>query len=381
MRRRSEVWLSAAVLTALLALGGCTGGSRPARSASTAGGSVSTTPLPSSMTTTSRPSSTTMASGPVTFEPDGIAFWTVEQGLLVGTNTTPACRAGSEPCASGLIERTADGGSTWQVVDEVPGPVNAVSIAGANVAWVTVARCGPGSPNACGSSIILKTTDGGSTWSEVLSRTSVTSIAPVSGTIAWAVAGASGAAFPLGTSLVRSEDGGMSWHPAQDPCRGVSNVDLWSVRFGGVDDGWVICTSEPATDMQPKALFSTTDGGVSWQLRSDTCLFTATGQSAASVGSLPCVGYLPGMSFLPDGHGWMWMDRGVLSSTSDDGQTWSGIGQGVVIADENIVMSASLVSDDVGEAIVWQANAQYVGLFSTTDGGKTWRLRHRWPPA
>jgi len=351
------------------------------QSPSAVGSGVSTTPALSPSPTALARSSTTLSTGPIDFEPDGVAFWNVDQGLLAGTNTTPACRSGSQPCPSGLIERTTDGGSTWQVVDEVPGPVNAVEVAAAGVAWVTAARCGSGSPNACASSTILKTVDGGSTWSELSPGIAVTSVAPVSGSIAWAVTGASGAAFPIGTSLVRTDDGGTTWHPAQDPCRSVSNVALWSVSFAGPDNGWVICTSEPATDMQPKALFSTRDGGVSWQLRSDTCLFTATGQSTGSVGTLPCIGYQPGMSFLPDGHGWIWLDRGELALTSDHGRTWSPIAHGLVIADLNIVMSASLVSDNVGEAIIWQANEQYVGLFSTTDGGKTWRLRQRWPAA
>jgi len=90
---------------------------------------------------------------------------------------------------------------------------------------------------------------------------------------------------------------------------------------------------------------------------------------------------MPGTSFLADGYGWIWMDRGLLSATTDAGKTWSAIAENLVVPDLNNVISASLVSDRVGEAVIWQANDQYFGIFSTSDGGKTWALRRRWPAA
>jgi hypothetical protein len=70
-----------------------------------------------------------------------------------------------------------------------------------------------------------------------------------------------------------------------------------------------MCTDQPATDMQPKALFATNDGGATWQLKSDACLAFANGQVIRNIGSLECVGYLPTLSFLSDGHGLMYAGR------------------------------------------------------------------------
>lgn len=65
-------------------------------------------------------------------------------------------------------------------------------------------------------------------------------------------------------------------------------VDLWSVDFASAAGGWLLCTSQPASDLQPKALFATADGGATWHLQSETCVFAASGQVAAAVGNLPC---------------------------------------------------------------------------------------------
>ncbi len=319
-------------------------------------------------------------------EPDGVAFWDAERGLLVATLTTPSCRSGSAPCPGGLIERTADGGRTWQVVDRVPVPLKAVAVTGTDVAWVTSGRCAAASPDSCSSALLLRTDDAGATWTRVASATPVTSVSPVSATVAWAVAGASDAAFPLGTGLVHSVDGGHSWQPAKDPCRGgAGGLALWAVEFTAAEPGWAVCDGEPATDMQPKAIYRTEDGGASWQLQSD-CLLPPDAQHPSNVGTLSCIGYLPGLQLLSDGHGWMWADRGGLASTADGGRTWTQIARTVVSDDVNSVVSASLVSDGDGYVLLnhpgsdAQCSPSACGpqLLGTRDAGVAWTVVHRW---
>ena len=313
-----------------------------------------------------------------------MAYWTAERGLLVATLTTPECRSGSTSCPGGVIEQTVDGGRTWQVIDRTKAPLDGVAVTGNDVAWVTSGWCGAASPNACRSSLLLRTTDGGATWTQVTTGTPVTSVAPVSATTAWAVAGASGAAFPLGTGLAHSVDGGRTWQSATDPCRsGPSGLGLWAVDFSTVDQGWAMCDSEPATDMQPKAIYWTGNGATTWQLQSD-CLPLPNAQHPANVGTLSCIGYLPGLQFRSDGHGWEWADRYGLAATVDGGRTWTQIARTVVSDDINSVVAASLVSDDEDYILIDHPGpeAQCPGcgpqLLGTSDAGVTWVVLHRW---
>jgi photosystem II stability/assembly factor-like uncharacterized protein len=322
---------------------------------------------------------------PTTVQPDGVAFWDADDGLLVATLTTPACTDGTSVCPGGLVERTRNGERTWQVVDRTNRPLDAVGATGGGVAWVTSGRCGPASPDACGSSRLLVTSDGGSTWATVGSQALVTSVAPVSATAAWAVAGASGMAFPIGTVLVRTTDGGRTWRRAGDPCRHVAGLALWDVGFAGPSHGWATCVSEPATDMQAKALFSTPDAGATWHLQSD-CLFPVSPHRPADVGSLSCAGYLPGLQLLVDGYGWTWSDRYGLAATGDGGHRWAQIAEGVVADDANSVVSASVVGEGTGFVLISKAmsppgcSPRDCGpqLLFTADAGIRWTEVHSW---
>lgn len=236
-------------------------------------------------------------------------------------------------------------------------------------------------------STLLVTSDGGTSWAVVSSRIPVDSVAPTSGTSAWALAGSAGNP-DVGTALVRTVDGGQTWQPQVDPCGRVSGVRLATVSFAGPAHGWLVCSGVPATDMQPKALFATYDGGTTWELQSDTCLGSATGQPIRSVGTLSCVGNTEEMSALHDGHAWMWMNRGSLSTTTNGGVTWSAFAANVVAEDINGALSVSLVSDADGFLLITRPESQTgctplncgPQLLSTNNGGRTWTIMSIWSP-
>jgi photosystem II stability/assembly factor-like uncharacterized protein len=215
---------------------------------------------------------------------------------------------------------------------------------------------------------------------------SVFSVAPTSATTAWAIAAAAPPGPFSGTSLIHSGDGGQTWQPRGNPCSRLSNLAPWAVSFAGSVTGWVTCIDQPATDMQPKALFATTDGGATWHLESDACLTTANGQVIRDTGSLSCVGYFPTLSFLPDGHGLMYAGRGTLTITSDSGRTWASIAAGVVTNDVNEALSLGFVSDTTAFVLITHSEAGPVcpapgcgpQLLWTRDSGRTWTVVRSW---
>ena len=308
-------------------------------------------------TQASEPAAGTLARpGRTGFEPDGVAFWNPLSGLLVGTVTTPECLAGSSACPGGLVERTSDGGRRWQIIDRVSIPLEAVTAAGRGVAWVTTGHCGAASPDACGSRLLVLTVDWGPHWTR-RPGIAVTSLSPLSAAAAWAVQPEPGA-FPQGSNLVQTTDGGRSWHRATEPCVRGFGWSAWAVDFATAARGWVMCVSQPATDMQPKAVYGTTDGGIQWQLKSRTCGFGSNGRPTGQVGTLARVGYLPGFQMLADGYGWEWTSRGGLAATSDGGSRWATLAARVVTDDINSVVSASLVSDTTGYLLISQPENQ-----------------------
>ena len=316
--------------------------------------------------------------------PISAAFWDAQHGLLI---LTPGCMSSDNTCPGGVIERTDDAGKTWHQVDRTSASLSAIALSGNGGAWVSESGSGCGAGGNCTASTFLLTSDGGTTWADVSSRTPVDSVAPVSATTAWALAGSPGSP-DVGTALVRTADGGRTWQPHVDPCSRVSGVGPATVSFAGPAHGWLVCSGVPATDMQPKALFSTHDGGTTWQLQSDTCLGSVTGQPVRSVGRLSCVGNTEEMSALPDGHGWMWMNRGSLSTTTNGGVTWSAIAANIVTDDINDALSVSLVSDADGFLLISRPESQTgctplncgPQLLSTNNGGRTWTIMSIWSP-
>ena len=73
------------------------------------------------------------------------------------------------------------------------------------------------------------------------------------------------------------------------------------------------------------------------------------------------------MDIRPDGHGWLWLDRGRLYRTATP-EHWRVAGR-ILQPDTNHFVAADLVSDTTGFALLWQ---QRTTLIRTADGGRTW---------
>ena len=305
-------------------------------------------------------------------EPEGVVFWNRNDGLLVETVATTPCWSGSSTCPGGEIESTSDGGRRWKAVERVRFPLRAVAVVGDGAAWVETGRCSAASADACATRLLLVSTDGGRRWRMVDSNEPVTS---------------NPSGNPSGPDqLAITRDNGRRWRTRPSPCTRSHGLGTWAVDFASSRHGWLLCTGEPATDMQAKALYQTTDGGRTWQLEAAS-LSPNDGKVPPAAGGLDLIGTLPGFDLTGGSGGWIWADRHGLLGTRTEGRSWSEIAADVVSGNENEVRAGSLLRDGVGFLLIdHPLHADRCGrqgcgpeLLGTTDGGLRWRTLRTWP--
>jgi photosystem II stability/assembly factor-like uncharacterized protein len=286
-------------------------------------------------------------------DPLGVAFASRDDGLAV---------------AGGTIESTADGGRTWAVRRRGSQPLAAVTFAPGGTAIVTIGRCSETCTDGGG---LLASTDGGRTWS---ARTHERVFRPsfATASVGWALTGGHGdAAGPA-----RTGDGGRRWTTLADPCPPVAPIADAVAALGG-RSAEVLCVSgNGATNMEAKALLRTRSAGRAWSTL-DVAEPPGAPPPRAAAHGLPAVGLMPGMIILPDGHGWLWADRGTLAATRD-GVRWHGV-TAAFRPDVDVVRSVDFLDGRAGYALAWRGGA--TRLLRSGDGGRTWTAVHAWARA
>jgi photosystem II stability/assembly factor-like uncharacterized protein len=281
---------------------------------------------------------TTGARGAEPLRPMSISFWDARAGILVSS--------GSGPADIGLstVEITRDGGRSWRVVHSFFSKAEVSAVRGSRVAF------------AATPSGLYRTRDAGVSWARV-SRRSLESPSFATPLVGWAAEW---------TQVAATRDGGRTWRRLRGPCE---SRDTVHVTLASTTRGWVACSSQPGAGQQPKAVWSTRDGGASWRLVSRVSPFSKR------VGQGLCIcGYPSGIAMTSSGAGWLWMARGSFYATRDGGRSWAPL----PISAPEIVegRSASLVTGNVGYALFGHRPA----LRFTRDGGRSWTLVRRWSP-
>jgi len=178
---------------------------------------------------------------------------------------------------------------------------------------------------------VLRTTDGGLHWQDVTppvvpAGTIPLSLAmfPRSADEAWVARGlgAGGSGAPQ-SAISHTTDGGLTWRSITLPVFAVAQI-----TFADAEHGWMLANLDTADGEQGDDIFRTTDGGQTW---------TRVASAADRPGALPLAGHKTGLTFRDATTGWA-----------------TGAGP------------ADLASAVPGDA--W--------LFTTHDGGATWRQEH-----
>ncbi|MFA4845239.1 MAG: YCF48-related protein [Patescibacteria group bacterium] len=215
-----------------------------------------------------------------------------------------------------------DGGAEW-TSETVQSSVTGLDVASSSTAFITGTElCGMAS---CG--FVTKSTDGGDTWSEVFSGSTVSSLYGIymySSSVGWVV-GADG-------EIYKTTDGGSNWSAQTSGTSEIlRDVDFVSSTIGFVvgDDG---------------AVLKTTNGGSSW-----TTLTISTSEDLLAV------------DFVSSSIGWVGGENETFYKTTNGGTSWSAVGLSDLGATDTIYD----IDADSTTRVLLSTSA---GLLETTDG-------------
>jgi len=168
--------------------------------------------------------------GYIFFSDDGGATWTTQTAGSVTTEDLHEVHFadvenGMAVGGAGMVLKTGDGGVTWSSVEVITDApiVNAVQMIDSNTALVGTAD-----------GKIYMTFDGGDSWTEKYSLTSgdVTALHAVNQFVIWGVVNTDG---PVG-SVIRTRNGGYTWETVTTP----TNTGLNSVHGLDANKAWAV---------------------------------------------------------------------------------------------------------------------------------------------
>jgi photosystem II stability/assembly factor-like uncharacterized protein len=247
--------------------------------------------------------------------------------------------AGFLATAGGQLLSTSDGGESWRRA----GPVARF----VRLAFLTSRE---GFAVSAGG-VLLETRDGGRSWRRLHSFPNGAGGGPSTGGLDF-VDPAHGFVAASDGRIFRTADGGRHWTRLRFRCGFV----LGGVAFLDPRHGLAVCGGEPATDMQAKQLYATTDGGTTWHRRA---------QTTKRRGGLPWIGFGDGLELLNPRVAYMSAARAGIYGTADSGRSW----RTVLFTDDGYdVRDMSWLSPHSGFVVLSGS-----GLVATEDGGKSWR--------
>ena len=243
----------------------------------------------------------------------------------------------------GVILRTKDGGKTWTSLE--PRPVAArlqgVHMLSPTEAWIVGKDA-----------TILHTTDGGDSWDIVSSTSELRAVHFYDDQLGWAVG--------LSGSVLHTNDGGTTWKSQNSG----DVFELFGVGFVDENKGYIVGSNA--------ALVETLDGGKTWHGVSDPgdeghgtaqrIQFEGIMSWRSAMGSYA-------MSFGAPTHAWAVGETGRVMHTNDSGQTWVGqdIDPMMTGAGFNNLYGVHFINANVGW-VVGDAGT----IAKTTDGGLSW---------
>ncbi len=267
----------------------------------------------------------------------------------------------------GLLVATHNGGVSWQSMAVGNALVADVELA-QGTAWA-VTTCSI--PKPCTATLFSQPVGGGA-WSDLgalpaavgapIDNNSTIPLAQLVriGDDAWILD-----ANQQGPALVRSQNNGRTWMSLPLPC----TVGATAILGASSPDHVMLACGNEGAFPAPQEVWTSSDGGSKWILRSREGYNSGFSPPAANVGSIDSGGAPIGLAVLSTTTAWMANDREDDLVTHDGGVTW---------------IHAALPPDSFGggggaEGIGFvdsQHGWTFVpgGIWTTSDGGTTWHL-------
>ena len=249
-----------------------------------------------------------------------------------------------------------DGGPSTQIVGTAVSTntdktLKSVCFANETVGYITGGKAEL--VTADNSAIILKTTDGGTTWNSVFTDTGyyAISIYATSPTVAYATTSSN--------FILKTTDGGATWEQKQI---GTNNFYMSHVNFVSNDVGYVVGSSSANGQ-----LYKTTDAGETWiDLKEDNTILT----------NLLIDNQLTNIEFSATEtisiSGGLW-NNGTLLRSTNAGVDWNkiSVSGNIKTTDVSIAGNTGFL---IGNNGIANASSELGELFKTTDSGVTWSL-------
>ncbi|AOZ91021.1 WD40/YVTN/BNR-like repeat-containing protein [Paenibacillus crassostreae] len=165
------------------------------------------------------------------------------------------------------------------------------------------------------------------------------------------------------TVVLRTTNGGGQWKISALPKSDKSN----GISFSTLSRGWIMTSSESSTSREEKYLYRTDDGGASWtKIMQNTGSLTS---SSDTVSSISYAGNIKDMTFVDSLHGFVTvqdMETPKLYTTEDGGNTWNIFSDFI---DFNKMRGCSILNLGTPRILNGSTNHGYIPLNCSTDEG------------